>query len=73
MVDLPMNIVLPSSNRNRISSTGRGRGGQSYLRRGGCMDWGIGWQSDLAPHRHSTSIHPVMGSEQLESSEHSDF
>jgi hypothetical protein len=33
MVDLPMNIVLPSSNRNRISSTGRGRGGQSYLRR----------------------------------------
>jgi hypothetical protein len=36
------------------------------------MDWGIGWQSDLAPHKHSTSVHPVMGSEQLESSEHSD-
>jgi hypothetical protein len=37
------------------------------------MDWGIGWQSDLAPHKRSTSVHHVMGSEQLESSEHSDF
>jgi hypothetical protein len=36
------------------------------------MDWGIGWQSDLAPHKHSTSVHLVMGSEHLESSEHSD-
>jgi hypothetical protein len=33
MIDLPMNIVLPSSNRNRISSMGRHRGGHSYLRR----------------------------------------
>jgi hypothetical protein len=37
------------------------------------MDWAIGWQSDLTPHRHGTSVHRVMGSEQLESSEHSDF
>jgi hypothetical protein len=36
------------------------------------MDWGIGWQSDLAPHKHSTSVHLLMGFEQLESSEHSD-
>jgi hypothetical protein len=36
------------------------------------MDWGIGWQCDLAPHKYSTSVHPIMGSEQLESSEHSD-
>jgi hypothetical protein len=35
------------------------------------MDWGIGWQSDLTPHKHSTLIHPVMGSKNLESSEHS--
>jgi hypothetical protein len=34
------------------------------------MDWGIGWQSDLSPQMHSTSVHPIMGSEQLESSEH---
>jgi hypothetical protein len=33
VVNLPVNIVLPSSNRNRISSTGRRRGGHSYLRR----------------------------------------
>jgi hypothetical protein len=39
---------------------------------GGCADWGIGWQSDLAPHKHSTSVHPIMGFEQIESSEHSD-
>jgi hypothetical protein len=37
------------------------------------VDWGLGWQSDLAPHKRSTSIHPVMGSKQLECSEHSDF
>jgi hypothetical protein len=37
------------------------------------VDWGIGWQSDLSPHKCSTFVHPVMGSEQLESSEHSDF
>jgi hypothetical protein len=37
------------------------------------MDWGIGGQSDLAPHKHSTSVHPVMGSEQLEFSEQSNF
>jgi hypothetical protein len=36
------------------------------------MDWGIDWQSDISPHKRSTSVHPVMGSEQLESSEHSD-
>jgi aminopeptidase C len=36
------------------------------------VDWGIGWQSDLAPHKHSTSVHPVMVFEQLDSSEHSD-
>jgi hypothetical protein len=36
------------------------------------VDWGIGWQSDLSPHKHSTFVHLVMGSEQLESSEHSD-
>jgi hypothetical protein len=37
------------------------------------VDCGIGWHSDLSPHKHSTSVHPVMGSEQLESSEHSNF
>jgi hypothetical protein len=37
------------------------------------MDWGIGFQSDLAPHKRSTSVHPVMGSAHLGSSEHSDF
>jgi hypothetical protein len=37
------------------------------------VDWGIGWHIDLSLHKHSTSVHPVMGSEQLESSEHSDF
>jgi hypothetical protein len=36
------------------------------------VDWGIGWQSDLAPHKHSTSVQTVMGSKQLESSEHFD-
>jgi hypothetical protein len=33
MIDLPVNIVLPSNNWNRISSTIRCRGGHSYLRR----------------------------------------
>jgi hypothetical protein len=33
VIDLPMNIVLSSSNRNRISPTGRRRGGHYYLRR----------------------------------------
>jgi hypothetical protein len=33
MIGLPMNIVLPSSNRNRISSMGRRRGGHNYMRR----------------------------------------
>jgi hypothetical protein len=33
VIELPANIVLSSSNRNGISSTGRGRGGHSYLRR----------------------------------------
>jgi hypothetical protein len=33
MIDLPVNIVLPSSNRNRISSMGRRRGGHRCLRR----------------------------------------
>jgi hypothetical protein len=37
------------------------------------VDWGIGWQSDLTPHKHRTFIHPIMGSKQLESSEHFDF
>jgi hypothetical protein len=36
------------------------------------MDWGIGSKSGLSPHKCSTSVHPVMGSEQLEYSEHSD-
>jgi hypothetical protein len=35
------------------------------------MDWGIGWQSDLAPHKHSIYVHLVLDSEQLESSKHS--
>jgi hypothetical protein len=33
VIDLSMDIVLPSSNRNIISSTGRRRGGHSCLRR----------------------------------------
>jgi hypothetical protein len=33
VIDLPVNIVISSSNRNRISPTGRRRGGHSYLRR----------------------------------------
>jgi hypothetical protein len=33
MIDISMNIVLSSSNRNRISPMGRRRGGQSCLRR----------------------------------------
>jgi hypothetical protein len=37
------------------------------------VDWGFGWQSDLSPYKRSTSVHPIRGSEQLESSEHSDF
>jgi hypothetical protein len=37
------------------------------------VDWGIGWQSELTPHKRSTYVHPVMGYEQLESSEHSNF
>jgi hypothetical protein len=40
---------------------------------GGRVDWGTGWHSDISLHKHSTFVHPVMGSEQLESSEHSDF
>jgi hypothetical protein len=35
MIDLPVNIVLLGSNRNRISSTDRRRGGHSCLRRAG--------------------------------------
>jgi hypothetical protein len=31
------------------------------------VDWGIGWYSDHSPLKHNTSIHPVMGFEQLES------
>jgi hypothetical protein len=37
------------------------------------VDWASGWQSDLSSHKRSTSVHPVTGSEQLESTEHSDF
>jgi hypothetical protein len=33
MIDLFVNIVLPSSDRNRIHPTGRCRGGHSCLRR----------------------------------------
>jgi hypothetical protein len=33
MIDLPMNIVLSGSKWNRISSTGRHRGGHNCLRR----------------------------------------
>jgi hypothetical protein len=35
MIDLPVNIVLLGSNRNRISSTGRLMGGHNYLMRAG--------------------------------------
>jgi hypothetical protein len=28
------------------------------------MDWGIGSQSDLSPHKRSTSIHPEIAAEQ---------
>jgi hypothetical protein len=35
MIDLPVNIVLLGSNRNKNSSTGRRRGGHSCLRRAG--------------------------------------
>jgi hypothetical protein len=35
MIDLSTNIILLGSNRNRISSTGRRRGGHNYLRRAG--------------------------------------
>jgi hypothetical protein len=50
-----------------------GEGWTQLSEAGGCIDWGIGWQSDLAPHKCSTSVHPVMGYEWLESSEHSNF
>jgi hypothetical protein len=33
MIDLPANIVMSSSNRNKISPTGRRRGGHNCLRR----------------------------------------
>jgi hypothetical protein len=33
VIDLSVNIVLPSSNRNRISPTGKRRGAHGYLRR----------------------------------------
>jgi hypothetical protein len=39
---------------------------------GGCAGWGIDLQSGLSPHKRSTSVPPVVGSERLESSEHSD-
>jgi hypothetical protein len=42
------------------------------LEEGGYADWDTGWQSDLSPHKQNTSIPPVVGSEQHESSEHSD-
>jgi uncharacterized protein YqgC (DUF456 family) len=35
MIDPPVNIVLLGSNKNRISSMGRRRGGHSCLRRAG--------------------------------------
>jgi hypothetical protein len=35
MIDLPINVVLLGSNRNKISSTGRHRGVHNYLRRAG--------------------------------------
>jgi hypothetical protein len=37
MIDPPTNIVLFGSNRNIIISTGRRRGGHSYLRRAGAQ------------------------------------
>jgi hypothetical protein len=64
VIDLPVNIVQPSNKRNRISSTGRRRGGTQLSEEGGCMDWGIGSQSDLSPHKRSTSIHPEIAAEQ---------
>jgi hypothetical protein len=33
VIDLSVNIVLSSSNKNRISPTGRRRGGHNYLRK----------------------------------------
>jgi hypothetical protein len=36
------------------------------------VDWDTGWQSDLSPHKQNTSVPPTVGSEQHESSEHSD-
>jgi hypothetical protein len=37
MIDVPVNIVLLGSNRNRIGSTGRCRFRHSYLRRAGVL------------------------------------
>jgi hypothetical protein len=37
MIDLPMDIVQLSSNRNRISSMGRCKGGHNYLRWAGAQ------------------------------------
>jgi hypothetical protein len=37
------------------------------------VDWDTGWHSVLSLHKHSTSIQPVMGSEQPGTSEHSYF
>jgi hypothetical protein len=36
-------------------------------------DWVIGWYNDTSHHRHSTFAPMVLGSEQVRSSEHSNF
>jgi hypothetical protein len=72
VIDLPADIVLPSSNRNRISSMGRHRGGHNCLRRAVALIGALVGKIAFSPHKRSTSAHPVMGSEQLESFEHSD-
>jgi hypothetical protein len=69
MIDLPANVVPPSSNKNRISPMGRHRGGHSYLRRAVAWIGALVGKVTFLP----TSVHPVMGFEQLESSKHSDF
>jgi hypothetical protein len=71
MIDLPMYIVLPSSNNNRISSTGRRRGGHSCLRRAVAWIGAFVSKLTLLPISIALSVHTVMGFEQLESSKHS--
>jgi hypothetical protein len=61
MVDLPANMVLLGSNRNRIGSTGRAQIGASVS------------EMTLLPHKQNTSVQPTTSLKQLGSSEYSDF